>query len=400
MKLGVLSFIEKLNRAVELFSEKVEEINSINYFPVIDHDTGDNIYSTLKNALSDSDNSTDLVNNLIFHSKGNSGIILGRALADFLSTMIACNGIKNSEDMTNAVINARNGAFKAVLHPKEKTILTFLDIISHNNNWDNIDNVVSVMNGALNSTIRDGEYDAGAKGLYYLIEFIFDIGLNRNIAINNLSIKKENDQLKFKYCTELILDLFDTSSIECFINKLSLIGDSIAYSILENTLKLHVHTNNPFEVFSLARSLGQIIYKKIDNMSLENGEILPVVIIIDDNNELFSPFKKFNVEYISLSTQSGKRELEHKMKSIKANLVLLITNQPQSFKSEEYSNLRIIRTFGLLSKITALLCNKVDDSFTEDVSDFASVCDKEKTVSELTQDQFFDLFTDCKEYIV
>lgn len=390
MKLTSHSFIEKLKSGTELFIEKIEEINSINYFPVIDHDTGDNIYSTLSKALTNSKDDVELVDNLILYSKGNSGIILGRALSAFLSTIINKGGFFKDIDFKEGVENARREAYNAVLHPKDKTILTFLDVIADNDIWVERKKVVEVMNQALQATLRDGEYDAGAKGLYYLIEFTFSLGLNRAIAINSQVNIVEENNLKYKYCTELILEAYQMNTIEVLLEKLNTLGDSIAYSLIGKSLKLHIHSNNPFEVFSLAEKYGVILYKKIDNMSLEGKDMLKLVYIVDDNGELFSPFKKFNVEYISTSEYGG--ELEHKMKSIKAERVILLTNNPEHFK-ESYDNLTIIKTYGLSSKVSVLLCNTSNSCFLEDMVDFAMTSKALK----ISNEQLSDLFTYCTE---
>lgn len=398
-----ISFINMLESATKAFFSKVEEINSINYFPVVDHDTGANMYSTLKDALSQSHGDAGLlVNKLIICSKGNSGIILAKAISGFLKVLLEKTSLKSSEDFCCAVVSARNNAYDAVLYPKEGTMLTFLDVLMQNRDWDNLGHVMVVIREALEKTLVKGEYDAGAKGLYYLIEFTFSLGLDTQIAIRSTSEAIISSSLKYKYCTEFIVVCKDDPErFKTFISHLSQLGDSIAYSYVESTLKVHIHNNNPFEIFALASTFGQLIYKKIDNMSLENGETHPVVFIIDDNGDLFSPFVKFNVEYISLASSTSNRELSHKMTIICANMVILLTDTPEKYNGKKYEHLIVVKTYGLLSKVSALLCrfNTARDEYVEDMKDFICIYQKDFMEKgdvldnrELTDAQKKDLF--------
>ena len=408
-EIQVCSFINMLEEANEAFFSKVEEINAINYYPVVDHDTGTNMYATLKDALFQSEGDANLlISKLILCSKGNSGIILAKAISGFLTVMLEKNGLKSNEDVRCAVASARDNAYDAILYPKEGTILTFLDILASNNDWDNLDHVLGIIIEALEKTLVDGEYDAGAKGLYYLIEFTFSLGLDTHIAIRPIGEKSSSFSLKYRYCTEFVVVCKEPpESFKAFITKISTLGDSIAYSYAENALKVHIHNNNPFEIFALASTLGQFRYKKIDNMSLEDGKKHSVVFVVDDNGDLFSPFAKFNVEYISLASSISNRELAHKMSTICADMVVLLTDMPERYNGEGYDNLIVIKTYGLLSKVAALLCkfNTVSNEYIEDVKDFACVYqniiigNKDSLVEkDLTEAQMKDLFSFPNQY--
>lgn len=392
-----------LEKATNAFQSKVEEINSINYFPVIDHDTGINMYGTLRDSLVLAHNDIhQLINKLIVSSKGNSGLILSKAIIGFLSVLLQKKILITNEDITAAVIAARNNAYAAVLYPKEGTMLTFLDILADNFYWDDRERLVSLFEKALEQTFVDGEYDAGAKGLYYLIEFAFELGLNKSIAVHTIDVKKKQPSLKYKYCTEFVIQCRNIQSdYKAFIEKIGSLGDSIAYSYLGDLLKVHVHNNNPFEIFALASELGVFLYKKIDNMSLENGEMHPIVFIVDDNDDLFSPFLKYDVEYISLSSFESSKEIAHKMDSICAEKVILLTNKPSLYEDKKYDRLYIVQTYGLLSKVTALLCRVNMDlaESIEDMQDYARIYkdgsygDDEVFDEEvLTESQIMDLF--------
>lgn len=238
------SFIEMLERATDAFRSKAEEINAINYFPVVDHDTGANMRATLRDALAQANNANELISKLIASSKGNSGLILSRAIMGFLTVLIQKKILRTNEDLSAAVIAARDNAYAAVLYPKKGTMLTFLDILADNRDWDDRKRLVFLFEKALDETFVDGEYDAGAKGLYYLIEFAFELGLNTSIAIHSVDAESRSSFLKYKYCTEFVISSGDIqSNYKAFIEKISGLGDSIAYSCFDNLLKVHMGLN-------------------------------------------------------------------------------------------------------------------------------------------------------------
>ena len=111
-------------------------------------------------------------------------------------------------------------------------------------------------------------------------------------------------------------------------------------------------------------------------MSLENGNCYPLIFVID-SNDFFAPLTKYNIEYISLSSQSGNKELDYKVKSINAQKIIFLTDYPERYASNHYENVFFVKTFGLFSKISVLLFSpdlKNFENYLEDIQSIARIC--------------------------
>ena len=369
--------IERLNNATDKFYNRVEEINKSNHFPVSDFDTGDNMYYTLKNALNSNDKGLTLPELFVMHSQGNSGIILGQALRGFFEIVISNDGIHDSLQLIHALKNAQTAAYGAVLYPKEGTMLTFIRSMASFTEWNiNKQTLIQRILQSLNLTVKNGDFDAGAKGLYYLLNYTMELNLPNLPEPNE---EQDRNEITHKYCTELLCELFDSSiNLDSYVKFLNSCGDYINYSVVKNTLKLHVHTNDPFHIFEHTLKIGKLVYKKVDNMLLES-KTRPSITVIADMNENEELFPDIECEYISLSSNNGDKELEHKILSAPySSKVILLTDNPQNFQSaSNYSHLHVVKTNGFISRFTALTC-KSDwcdfECYLQNVKDASSVC--------------------------
>lgn len=369
--------IERLNNATDKFYKHVEEINKSNHFPVSDFDTGDNMYHTLKNALNSNDKGRTLPELFVMHSQGNSGIILGQALRGFFEVAIKHDGLYDNEQIINAIKNAKSAAYGAVLYPKEGTMLTFIKNMAGFTDWNiSKQELTQRILQSLDLTIKNSDFDAGAKGLYYLVNYTMELNLPNLPEPNE---EQDRNEITHKYCTELLCELFDGSTnLDSYVKFLNSCGDNINYSVVKNTLKLHVHTNDPFHIFEHTLKIGKLIYKKIDNMLLESIN-RPLITVIADMNENEELFPDIECEYISLSSNNGEKELEHKISSTPySSKVILLTDNPQNFQSaSNYSHLHVIKTNGFISRFTALTC-KSDwcdfECYLQNLKDASSVC--------------------------
>ena len=369
--------INRLNKSVEQFHSHVEEINKSNHFPVSDFDTGDNMYYTVKNALNSHDRNLTLPELFVMHSQGNSGIILGQALRGFFEAVAKNGGLYDSEQISDAIKSAQTAAYGAILYPKEGTMLTFIKQMASFTDWKiNKQTLTQRILQALELTKKNNDLDAGAKGLYYLINYAADLNLPNLPSPNENQTKSA---FTYKYCTELLCELFDNSlNLETYVKLLNSCGDNINYSVVKNLLKLHIHTNDPFHVFEHTQKIGKLVYKKIDNMFLESESRPNVTVIADmqDNEELFPGVE---CEYISLSSNNGNKELEHKiLSSPYSSRVILLTDRPQNFtNATDFSHLSVIKTNGFISRYTATTC-KCDwcdfNDYLQNVIDAASIC--------------------------
>ncbi len=289
---------------------KKEWINELNVFPVPDGDTGTNMTMTIMSAakeVSALENPTieelakAISSGSLRGARGNSGVILSQLLRGLTK------GLKEYESIDVDVLamsmeKAVETAYKAVMKPKEGTILTvakgladkavemaertdeleeFLEeVINHG------DYVLSQTPEMLPVLKEAGVVDSGGQGLMQVVKGAYDafLGKELDLTIKGSPAPKvtttnagEAADIKFGYCTEFIIMLEKEYTIEdekAFKAYLSSIGDSIVAVSDDDIVKVHVHTNDPGLAIQKALTYGSLSNMKIDNMRLEHQEKL------------------------------------------------------------------------------------------------------------------------------
>lgn len=298
-----------LAAAKELEAKK-EWINELNVFPVPDGDTGTNMTMTIMAAAKEVAAITEptlssiakaLSSGSLRGARGNSGVILSQLFRGFGKE------IGEAEKITVPVLagsftRATETAYKAVMKPKEGTILTvargmadkaaelaaqtedvaeFLEkVIEHG------DFVLSQTPEMLPVLKQAGVVDSGGQGLMQVIKGALDVFKGKEIEYTvekkstGVSVSQaqiEEKEIKFGYCTEFIILLEKPMSEETehdFKEFLMSIGDSIVLVADEDIVKVHVHTNDPGKAISRALTYGALSRMKIDNMREEHHEKL------------------------------------------------------------------------------------------------------------------------------
>lgn len=341
-----------LTGAAKLLENNKEEVNSLNVFPVPDGDTGTNmlltVKSALKKALSTEDNSASAVAALasqgsLMGARGNSGVILSQLFRGF------ANGLKGSDEvdvkiLAEALKQAADTAYKAVMKPTEGTILTVarecgeyaMTISSEKDINVFLEKVIAHGNSALDRTPellpvlkQAGVVDAGGKGLMFLITGAYyvlsgkeDFEAEFSKADIPADIKPQDekktkrghidtDDIEFGYCTEFMINT-QFNDIEGFREDISNHGDSLLVVGGEGIIKVHVHTNNPGLVLEKALKLGDLSDIKIDNMRYQHEEVLlkDELLSMKDNNteqKVVSIDKEYS--FISVSIGEGIDEV-------------------------------------------------------------------------------------------
>lgn len=290
---------------------KKDYINELNVFPVPDGDTGTNMTMTIMSAAKEAGNLENPdINQLgkaissgsLRGARGNSGVIMSQIFRGFVK------GIKGNNELdvnilANAVQHAADTAYKAVMKPKEGTILTVaragadkaLDIIINDDIDDVIefcDAVAESMEEALAKTPellpvlkQAGVVDSGGEGLMTFLRGAIDAlkgkvsdftiisnGTSKVIKAN-LPAETEAD-IKYGYCTEFIIMLErNQNTAEAQLKEyLQGIGDCVVVVADDEIIKVHVHTNDPGLAIQKALSFGQLTSMKIDNMREEHHE--------------------------------------------------------------------------------------------------------------------------------
>lgn len=289
---------------------KKEWINELNVFPVPDGDTGTNMSMTIMAAAKEvagliDDDMESLAKAISSGSlrgaRGNSGVILSQLFRGF------CKVIKTEKEidiavLTEATEKAVETAYKAVMKPKEGTILTVAkgaaikarelqeagasdmgefiwEVIKH------AEYVLSQTPEMLPVLKQAGVVDSGGQGLLEVLKGAYDAFLGKELdfslgdvssAASKVKVDAEaSANIKYGYCTEFIILLTKNFNIKHemdFKAYLESIGDSIVVVADDDIVKVHVHTNDPGMAIQKALTFGQLSNMKIDNMRLEHQE--------------------------------------------------------------------------------------------------------------------------------
>lgn len=336
---------------------KKEWINELNVFPVPDGDTGTNMTLTIMSAAKEVSALHDMgdldmtslckaiSSGSLRGARGNSGVILSQLFRGFTK------GVREYDEITIPILasafeKAVETAYKAVMKPKEGTILTvakggavkareladegiedmseFLSqIIAYS------DEVLAQTPEMLPVLKQAGVVDSGGQGLMQVLKGAYDAYLGKEIdftlstdinvsarsrsAVGNLDAQA-NAEIKFGYCTEFIIMLNKVFNIKAemdFKAYLESIGDSIVVVADEDVVKVHVHTNDPGLAIQKALKYGALSNMKIDNMRLEHQEKLFKLSQKEaaEGKEEDLPMPKKDVGFIAVSVGAGINEI-------------------------------------------------------------------------------------------
>ena len=290
---------------------KKEFINELNVFPVPDGDTGSNMSLTIMAAAKEvtslqnpkmADLAKAISSGSLRGARGNSGVILSQLLRGFTKAIREEKEI-DVIALAAACNRARETAYKAVMKPKEGTILTVASGIAEKasemaQETDDLEEfipaVISYAEEVLAKTpdmlpvLKEaGVVDSGGQGLLEVIKGAYDAFLGKEIdysaiapsagaGVTKISAEDTAD-IKFGYCTEFIIlteKEFTEQDEHEFKEYLSSIGDSIVCVADDDVVKIHVHTNDPGLAIQRALTFGQLSRMKIDNMREEHQEKL------------------------------------------------------------------------------------------------------------------------------
>lgn len=297
-----------LNAAAKLSAEKAG-VDSLNVFPVPDGDTGTNMSLTMNSAakfVSRLEGEGDVAKiaeqmayGALMGARGNSGVILSQILGGFANALSDKAEI-TAPDLAEGFSGGVGAAYKAVVKPMEGTILT----VAREAGEYLKQAVTSEMsiNEALQLYLEEGYrslartpeilpvlkqagvVDAGAKGLLIIVEGMLEALSGEKTQIE-ISAKAEPEvqfednhvfadpgEITFRYCTELFIKSYDGASVatEPIREYLAHLGDSLLVVGAGNMTKIHVHTNEPWNVIKYCVDYGDLHEVKIENMQQQN----------------------------------------------------------------------------------------------------------------------------------
>lgn len=298
---------------------KKDWINELNVFPVPDGDTGTNMTLTIMAAakeVAELENPTmdqlakAISSGSLRGARGNSGVILSQLLRGFTKEIKAVEEI-DTTILANAMVRGTETAYKAVMKPKEGTILTVakamadkgLEMASQTDDIEEFvkqvieygDYVLSQTPEMLHVLKQAGVVDSGGQGLMQVVKGAVDGLLGRTVDFSLDTVPDSGNRpaagekaargaartdidtadIKFGYCTEFIINLEkvytdkDETELKSYLES---IGDSLVVVSDDEIVKVHVHTNHPGLAFEKALAFGSLSRMKIDNMREEHQE--------------------------------------------------------------------------------------------------------------------------------
>lgn len=326
------------------------EIDALNVFPVPDGDTGTNMNLTMTSGSKevvniDTSNIYDVARTfskgLLMGARGNSGVILSQIFRGFA---VGLEGKKEVDcyDFADALISAKDVAYKAVMKPVEGTILTVIreSSVALKHYVDSLEKPISIeecmkylLDEANASLLRTpellpvlkevGVVDSGGAGLIKVFDG-FMSALNNKMVERfqatvqqkeepkvNVSAQSKIENEEFGYCTEFIMQLSPEKEGKKnfvptrFKTVLENHGNSIVVVQDDDIVKVHIHTMKPGNIFNYAQQFGEFVTLKVENMQLQHSNITEKEEI--KTEEPKKEKKKYGI--ISVSVGEGLNEM-------------------------------------------------------------------------------------------
>lgn len=325
---------------------KKEWINELNVFPVPDGDTGTNMTLTIMSAAKEVGAITEPTMETIAKAistgslrgaRGNSGVILSQLFRGFTREIKKVDQI-DVDVLSRACVKAVETAYKAVMKPKEGTILTVAkgmadkscELVGESDDLVHvIDEIIKHGDYVLSQTPemlpvlkQAGVVDSGGQGLMTVIKGAFDALLGKEIDYTlepvqtagtkvTEEVPMDDVEIKFGYCTEFIISLdkeMPKSEEKAFKEFLESIGDSIVLVADDEIVKVHVHTNEPGVAITKALTYGSLSRMKIDNMREEHQErLIKNAEKMAEQQKADEPRKKYG--FVAVSVGEGLDEI-------------------------------------------------------------------------------------------
>ncbi|HNR80150.1 MAG TPA: DAK2 domain-containing protein [Mesotoga infera] len=380
-------FVAAFRKAAERLLANKDEINALNVFPVPDGDTGSNMAAAMIEACEYLDRlkKDDLVSvleavktGMLMGARGNSGVILSQIFRGFAEG-IGNRKFVGTKAFTEGLQKAKEVAYRSVMKPVEGTMLTVVKVTAEtaNEHYGDIEdfeeyfeNLIKVAFDTVEKTptllpkLKEaGVVDSGAKGLAHIFEgFLLAIKgeLELEGPIQQMPqamgssteriVEIVREELKFTYCTELIVNLNDSENpeetSEVMKAYLEEMGDSIVMVHQDELIKIHVHTDHPGDVIEKFLGIGFLQKVKIDNMRVQHEHIVDIqsrgpemygngkhhgVIVVSPGDGLADVLKSLGVDFAVKGGQTmnpSLKDLYEAISRVTANKVIVLPNNP------------------------------------------------------------------------
>jgi len=369
----------QLKRAVISGAQRViqmqEQLNNINVFPVADSDTGTNMALTMRSvaegALLCKDGSVHGISHAVADSalmgaRGNSGAILAQF---FQGLAEGFNGRVRAtlEDFALAVQYASGNAADAIAEPKEGTILTVIRDWAQaiQSTWQRNADFRALLADSLRAATQSlqdtprklkalakaGVVDAGAQGFVHMLEGVFNFAQSGKIdrisraglTFGNAKAKVEEapEDIAFQFCTEALIvgENIDRKNLK---EELRPLGNSMIVAGSSARVKIHIHTNEPEQVFAIARNYGQLAHTKKDDMRRQHSrahhdpEAQTIALITDSSCDLPpDELIRRNIRVVPVVVIFGSESYIDKVTMTERDFYHMLSNSPHHPKTSQ-----------------------------------------------------------------
>ncbi len=297
-----------------LLEKNREAVDALNVFPVPDGDTGTNMSLTMMSAIRElngkeylcaGEAAEALAKGALKGARGNSGVITSQLYRGFAKALEGVDRI-TPVLFAQALKSGAEMAYKAVMKPKEGTILTVARVVAEDamrqvqlnpDDFEGLINVILTSGDAILRRTPDmlpvlkqaGVVDAGGRGLLLIYagyaaalrgEQVESAQVDFHADAHDVEFSDDHDaieEIKFAYCTEFLvqnlLPAMQDSDIDTFRRRLNRIGDCVLVVGDLSLVKVHVHTNDPGKALQYGLALGELVNLKIENMIEQRREL-------------------------------------------------------------------------------------------------------------------------------
>ena len=407
-------------------NNNMSTIDELNVFPVPDGDTGKNMTATIEGGVMGTNGEEEAVQvmmkqfaqNTLLSARGNSGVILSQYIRGI------AEGTKGKDTLTTdeflfALESGVRRAYKSVIKPVEGTMLTVMresteKALRYSGKLGTLENCLEMVIKEMKKTLdrtpdmlpilkEAGVVDSGGAGLLCIFEGMLMYLRKEYIPEDNFSIKANSrinmdydpeNLLTYGYCTEFILQLqklktdMDSFSLDDMIAHLETLGDSIVAVMDDTLVKVHVHSFEPEKVIGYARTFGELITIKIENMAVSHSddhihtapEAEPVkyaVVAVANGNGISRYFKENGVTAIVDGGQTNNPSAEQfidTFKKINAEYIIVLPNDSnivmtamQAAKIYKDAQVHVIKTKSIAEGYSAVSMMDLTLDTVEDV---------------------------------
>lgn len=322
--------------------EQKDYLNKINVFPVPDADTGTNMASTMRfvmqnsrvyNSLKETMNS--IADSALSGARGNSGIIFAQFIHG-IREEIANRKKLDKRSFVDTINKAVEYVYDSIVEPTEGTIITVIEdwskaVEQYHEDAEDFSELMRRSYQRAKTSLKDTPkklkilaenhvVDAGAQGFVNFLEGILNqikkkklvLEVDTDIQIDNTkfdhSIEK-SDIIEYRYCTEAIIT-DSSSSLTDLRDMLKSFGDSVILAGSASKLHLHIHTNQPGELFQKIKDIGTIEHTKVDDMQrqyqVSHNRKYPIALVTDSASDLPQEMiEKYQIQVIPFKINFG-----------------------------------------------------------------------------------------------